>query len=104
MSEWQPIETAPKDGSPMLLWLPRPLAAWGDAEGGVGPLERSNVVIGWYDVGSAPSERSFEVGVVEPGWPDTEGHYSCFPIRVAPTHWMPLPDAPVVAKDKLEAQ
>ena len=96
MTNWQPIATAPKDDTPVLLWLPKPLAAWGDPEGGVGKLERSHVVIGWYDPSDFHWEkgRSWEVGVVEAGAADTEGGYSCFPIRVAPTHWMPLPEPP----------
>ena len=26
MIDWEPIETAPRDGSPLLLWLPAPLS------------------------------------------------------------------------------
>jgi hypothetical protein len=94
---WQAIDTAPKDGTPVLLWLEKPLAAWGDPEGGVGPLERSQVVIGWWRAAptySQERDRPWEVGVVEAGTPDTEGSYSCFPIRVAASHWQPLPKSP----------
>jgi len=28
MIDWQPIETAPRDGTPLLLWLPAPLLLW----------------------------------------------------------------------------
>jgi hypothetical protein len=26
MIDWQPIETAPRDGTPLLLWLPAPIS------------------------------------------------------------------------------
>ena len=64
---WQPIETAPKDGSDLILWpgLRRPVTpvvgAWLDTKGG--PC--------WYDL--------------------SVGHHNGF---WKPTHWMPMPAAP----------
>jgi hypothetical protein len=69
MSDWQPIETAPKDGTYMLL------------------MSRSGVVIGLWD---AHEDREF--GTV-PAWRDDGEGY-----ELHPTHWMPLPDPPKESK------
>jgi hypothetical protein len=68
MTEWQPIETAPKDGLAVLLW---PYQPWAVLRGHA----MEEVVLGyrtmddkWYN----PEQReTFE-----------------------PTHWMPLPEPP----------
>lgn len=79
MSEWQPIETAPKDGEPVLLYKPN--------ERMVG----SYVTVGWW------SPDDGEGGGV---WHDKTGCLGYFS-RIAeakqgyPTHWMPLPQPPV---------
>ena len=67
---WQPIETAPKDGSPSILvadakgWVKE--ASWHDA---------------WYGDWSRP------------GWmiANCDEEYGCY---VEATHWMPLPKPP----------
>ena len=67
--EWQPIETAPKDGTPLLL------ASRSD----VGP---NYTAVGVWDCDSAEEggqcwrDRIFDAD------------------QLAPTHWMPLPDPP----------
>jgi hypothetical protein len=76
MSEWQPIETAPKDGTEVLL-----------AVGGI--VDTGN----W----QAESPVGLESGViVDPVLP--EGWYGlrglCPWDGVQPTHWMPLPEPP----------
>lgn len=73
MSDWQPIETAPKDGTDILVT--------------VGTGGRCHVVA-WLDEHGEPS--------AEYGWwrvdDNKHGPYS---LRGAsPTHWMPLPDPP----------
>ena len=72
MMEWQPIETAPKDGGCVLLWLPEP---WAEVEkaGWCGPWET------WVRGGP-------------PGDPDGEMPYGIG--SLIPTHWMPLPEPP----------
>jgi len=72
--DWQPIETAPKDWSSVLLH-PSP-------EGG-----NDETVIGWY----CPDEDDY-------GWYTTEVLPSGDVGRVEfdPTHWKPLPNAPEV--------
>lgn len=72
MKEWLPIETAPKDGTRVLLWSL-------DADPALMP------VIGEYDDdGPEPWGAAW--------WQDpTTDH---FPIDADPTHWLPLPGPP----------
>lgn len=71
MSEWQPIKTAPRDGTPVLIW-----------DNGV---YRAH----W-------SEEAHDYKFEDyPGWQifDCEdGFYSV--ASKSPTHWMPLPEPP----------
>lgn len=65
---WQPIETAPKDGTPVLL-------LWFDAETGAAPMHRVGF---WHSR--------------EQAWCDT--HRVLHNQHSHPTHWMPLPSPP----------
>lgn len=70
--EWMPIETAPKDGREVLLWLGSP---WSK-------VEKAR----WY----APW-KNWQAGVI-PADPVRE---DCYGIGSAvPTHWQPLPTPP----------
>jgi hypothetical protein len=69
---WQPIETAPKDGSFVLLFYPR---------------AEPPVSIGYWD-------DAFGIAKIA-GWMMMEFD-SAFS-AVTPTHWMPLPPAPEVS-------
>lgn len=79
--EWQPIETAPKDGTVILF----------AAEG--------KVVAGWFHNDFAPFPWAFVDDVRESltGCCDNEltgrVYTNGYPLGV-PTHWMPLPDPP----------
>lgn len=71
MSEWQDIESAPKDGTPVFLW-------W---DGDFAPIAR------W--------ENNRWMFAMAQSWP------SGFPEQIThaflghpPTHWMPLPEPP----------
>lgn len=64
---WQPIETAPKDGTPIMLFA--------TAEGFDAPV----VTVGWLTVSRRWIEGTF--------YPNT-------PTTLIPTHWMPLPAPP----------
>lgn len=87
MNEWQPIETAPKDGTPLLLALSR-------------KPDRNYMVydicprhaIGLWQHGrwqSIEVEDCGSMGGEETGWmPD------CVCLDLDPTHWMPLPKPP----------
>lgn len=66
MSEWQPIESVPMDGTEVDLWV---------------------------DGSRETNFRWREVGVK--GWAKEEGYPSYVRILVGkPTHWMPLPPKP----------
>jgi hypothetical protein len=82
---WQPIETAPMDGTNILLT----------------PGDDYRIVVGW---GHGPSRtfRSME-GELDGGCECCGTWVSAKAIR--PTHWMPLPDPPAVERDltKMEA-
>lgn len=88
-AQWQPIETAPKDGTEVLLFAPGRLTygAW------VEPSPEPNIK---YRDGFAP----------EPEWEDFEPYWSSwdggFTTEHPPTHWMPLPPPPTTP-DQTEA-
>jgi hypothetical protein len=64
MGKWQPIQTAPKDGRPVLLSFRDEDDEW-------------CVIQGWY-----------ESEIADRQW------YDIYHGPVEPIHWMPLPDAP----------
>ena len=76
--DWQPIETAPKDGTSVLMFYPcgRHDHEWNDFEG------RYEAVMAVM----ACDDRGIWHGYYEATGPD--GY---------PTHWMPLPPAPTSA-------
>lgn len=65
MSEWRSIETAPKDGTPVDLWLSAGDRGWRIAD------------CSWSD---------------DSGWIDAE--YQRTPKMLTVTHWMPIPEGP----------
>lgn len=83
MSDWQPIEAAPKDGRCILLWL----AKWAGEINGVHHCQRPDdaVAVGWWRNGSAryPGDDWWELSGGD-----------AYAVWGQPTHWQPLPDAP----------
>lgn len=74
MGEWQPIDTAPMDGTPILLFAQEPL-------------------IGFW----AKSPRPYKFEGWTSGWETVGGQYDAGFIPIsAPTHWMPLPAPPSI--------
>lgn len=73
MSEWQPIETAPKDGSAILIWQPDRSKYWG-----LGNFDDLRYAIGYWRVAD-------KIG----SWGNRNSAV------VNPTHWMPLPAPPL---------
>lgn len=79
MGEWQPIETAPRDGTPLLLW-----GIEGCSELHRPRLFKGVVIASWLG-GSADAEG-------DDWWDEQGGVYYASWVRAS--HWMPLPDAP----------
>lgn len=79
MSEWQPIESAPKDGTLIL--------AWGCWAGEInGPDDDPELAIVCWD-GQRGDYPGFDWMVT-----GTDAHAAW----LKPTHWQPLPDAPTL--------
>jgi len=72
MSDWQPIETAPRDGTDVLLWIVHPNAEWSDDPVGDGYV--CHAVARWINHNGG-------------GW---TWHGMCG----TPTHWRSLPSPP----------
>ena len=72
MNKWQPIETAPKDGREVLIYLGAPWLR----------VEKAR----WYGPWS-----NWQVGII-PSDPAREEQFGIG--SAIPTHWMPLPEPP----------
>lgn len=89
MTEWKPIETAPKNGTFVLLHVPD------------GALESGPVTIGTYFNAEERDERGrFKKGEFVyahwTGWLGMDGDTR--PSWCNPTHWMPLPSPPLISR------
>ena len=94
MSEWQPIETAPKDGTHILVLRP--------SDQGWPPYCRYMVSFWEEDLSYANGNAEYDECDIKGGWFDhesehdhPEGPRQCRADDNAPTHWMPLPQPPV---------
>lgn len=76
---WLPIETAPKDDTPVLVWA--------DAEGWRGQFAR---------VCASYHRGMWRVYGPILGEPDGDGRSRQWLGEVSPTHWQPLPNPPVL--------
>lgn len=83
MSDWQLIETAPRDQVTVHVWL----------AGALAPLPA-------YFVSRDYLEREYDdAEYMEEGWYPSHDFYFDLPETVlAPTHWMPLPAPPLKAE------
>lgn len=92
---WRPIETAPKDGTPVLLFL-NPALDTNYLCGWI-PQKHLTIVVGWaegYGEYTDGSYLEWKCGFCEDGSADTEGFSSPIPTTVYPSRWMPLPAPP----------
>lgn len=95
MGEWQPIETAPRNGKPVLLFLNPPLDT--NSVCGWVTVGLLDIVVGWADGFGEyrdPNFGNWHSGFCEEGSADTEGYSSAIMLPVYPTHWKPLPEPP----------
>lgn len=92
-SAWQPIETAPKDGTPIVLyragWDTLPLAHWG-AQDAVDEDHLDVYFYGWHLKDEFENFGGEQDGFL--GWNEDIAD------GAMPTHWMPLPQPPTVAQ------
>jgi len=85
MGEWQPIETAPRDGGPIFLWPQGVVASWDfGAENwlviNIFLNEDHTIAADWTKTPALWFELMADIGGVKP------------------THWMPLPPPPNTGK------
>jgi len=86
MSEWKPIETAPKDGTDIILGAP--------AQEYQGNPTEPRSTIGHWATDEECQVYAGDVGeceYVEPYWVSWDGGFAA---ENPPTHWMPLPKPP----------
>ncbi len=85
--DWNPIESAPKDGSPILLYCEDPVERHHQVE-----ELADNLAIGFWLEGawrSVDCEDNGSMGSSATGWMEDWRW-----VKVNPTHWMPIPEAP----------
>lgn len=113
MSEWQPIDTAPRDGTVIDLWMV-------DEDGGAYRVADAYYVTGLSDEefryttsGELTSKRTTRDGWYAPnygyggdaGFCDEPRWFNCHPMQnkwagCSPTHWLPLPPPPTPTGEK----
>lgn len=83
MTEWQPIETAPKDGTEIVLCRGDRVSCgrWFDAVYPKEPIIVDGEYYGMEETGE----------VIDACWMSIDGGFS---EEDPPTHWMPLPEPP----------
>jgi hypothetical protein len=80
MSTWQPIETAPRDGTRILIYMPEASRQKVQEAYWCTPWDGASNLLCWWSTPHGPAGRG----------------YTILPILV--TRWMPLPAAPTEGK------
>lgn len=101
-SAWRPIETAPKDGTTILLFCPQ-------GDGKPGSTYRTTVGEWVDDPGGTVEYRDAEGRWIDQddrdgftGWVSWDGGFS--EETMMPTHWLPLPEPPRDAAELAKAE
>jgi hypothetical protein len=82
---WRPIETAPLDGTPLLLFCPG-MNSWNRLSG------MPDIIVGLWTSGPFETGWYGDIGDVDQGYESTGAYFER--TQLSPTHWMPLPDDP----------
>lgn len=99
LGAWAPIETAPRDGTAVLLWLAEDIDRYYVA--GHRAPRLTIGFWGWSNDDFSPGDAWHSVEAKEEMWgmggEMTGPMMSTDCLQVVPTHWMPLPAPPVSA-------
>lgn len=82
---WQPIETAPRDGTAILAWNEN----YGARETRWEFYREGSIAFSWFQEGKGPDGAW--------RWAEPQNNWGS---SWAPTHWMPLPAAPDAAREQ----
>jgi hypothetical protein len=86
VSVWRPIETAPRDGTSLLLYVPG-VRTWNR------PTDIADRVVGLWSLNFADEGRWIsDIGDVDQGYESTGSYWVVEELQ--PTHWLALPDPP----------
>jgi hypothetical protein len=99
---WRPIDSAPKDGTTLLVFIPRKIIPTGKRHADGNPFTKVKdarcMIARWAD---GPEDTAAKTaGLRAKGLAALKGGYwtarsdALRPIHAMPTHWMPLPDPP----------
>jgi hypothetical protein len=83
--EWQPIETAPTDGTPIQAWV---IQTWVEEYSNSGPKERKTEY--WCPDVKIENGKLYSMEEYS-GWEEFSDHSS---VKTVFTHWMPQPTRP----------
>lgn len=87
MGDWQPIETAPKDGTVILVYSENQIvtASWSKYTGGPGVSSDKEQPRNWCVHANGNQ-------LLDEGWDSGAGWF--MEVNPPPTHWMSLPEPP----------